>query len=100
MFAIPPPLTNLALTHDSVWLTSEFKDEYQSLDICQRERYTYHLKRPELAVGDEDSEMLISPYPDFGNPAMVINDAEGTEEFANVHFLEVTYKGWPYLVRV
>ena len=31
-----------------------------------------------------------------GNETMAINDPLGSKEEANVAFVEITYKGWPY----
>ena len=33
----------------------------------------------------------------IGNETMAINDPRGSDEVANVSFVEITHKGWPYV---
>ena len=41
--------------------------------------------------------IYVSPYPTYGNEAMVINDGKEDKRAVNVGWLEVKYNGWPYL---
>ena len=41
--------------------------------------------------------LYVSPYPNYGNETMVINDGKQDKRVVNVGWLEVKYKGWPYL---
>ena len=41
--------------------------------------------------------MFVSPWPTFGNETQIINDGKRDHRTPNVGWMELTYRGWPYV---
>ena len=48
-------------------------------------------------VDGEEEQLLVSPYPTFGNEMMAINDGKLDGKPVNCGWMEVLYRGWPYV---
>ena len=50
-----------------------------------------------VTVDGEEEQLLVSPYPTFGNEMMAINDGKLDGKPVNCGWMEVLYRGWPYV---
>lgn len=53
--------------------------------------------RTKVKVEGQLVELLICPYPTLGNETMAINDGKQDNKKVNCGWMEVLYRGWPYV---
>ena len=68
-----------------------------SLLMRQRlDDYVFQLKST-VKVNGEEETLFVSPWPTFGNETQIINDGKRDKRTPNVGWMEMTYRGWPYV---
>ena len=83
-----------------VMTTEELSSENTSLLMLNKMNdYTFQFKT-QIQVGGEEVDIVMCPYPTYGNMSMAINDGkrdDPTGKKVNCGWMEMQYKGWPYI---
>ena len=66
------------------------------LMLNKRNDYIFAMKTRVTIDGDEE-QLLVCPYPTYGNEMMAINDGKLDGKKVNCGWMEVLYRGWPYV---
>ena len=64
--------------------------------LNKRNDYIFAMKTRVTVDGDEE-QLLVCPYPTYGNEMMAINDGKLDGKKVNCGWMEVLYRGWPYV---
>lgn len=81
-------------------LWQELSSETSSLLMLNKMNdYTFQFKT-KIQLGGEEVDIVMCPYPTYGNASMAINDGKRDDpsgKKVNCGWMEMQYKGWPYI---
>jgi len=72
------------------------KESKSLLMLNKRNDYIFAMKT-RVPVGGDEEQLLVCPYPTYGNEMMAINDGKLDKLPVNCGWMEVLYRGWPYV---